>query len=133
VHGPQQACLDDAFGGQPPCRAAQPLDRPVACSPPVQDPHDVTPGLVRTHPPRGRQPRVQLCQNAFEIGGLATAADLADRVRIPCPQAGIAADASTLAGGLQARLGALGDQRPFEMGDSVDLLSRLQLDPLALQ
>ena len=40
----QQVRLDDAFGGQPPYRSAQPLDRPVGRLHPVQDPHDVTQG-----------------------------------------------------------------------------------------
>ena len=75
-------------------------------------------------PPHGRQPRVELCQDALEIGRVARRPDLADRGRIARAQAGIAAHPAAAARGLQAGLGALGDQRPLELGDGAEHLQR---------
>ena len=54
--------------------------------------------------------------------GVAAGAHFADRLRVAGPQAGIAADAAAAARGLQAGLGALGDQRPLELGDGAQHL-----------
>ena len=88
----QQFRLHDALGGQPPHGAAQPLHRPGGLGGAVQDAHDVAPGLGGPHPPHGRQPRVQLGQDAGEVCDVAAGADLADGVRVAGAQAGIAAD-----------------------------------------
>ena len=90
--------------------------------PVVQDPHDIPPGLAGAHPPHGRQPRVQLRQDAIEMRGIAAGAHFADGVRVAGAQAGIAADAAALACGVQAGFGALGDQRPLELGDGTQHL-----------
>src|SRR5208283_3218451 len=55
---------------------------------------------------------------------IATAADLADRVRVAGAEAGIAADSAALARGPKAGLGAFGDQRPFELRDGAQDLQR---------
>ena len=47
---------------------------------------------------------------------------LADRLRVAVPQPGIAADAAAASRGLQAGLGALGDQSPLELGDGAQNL-----------
>jgi hypothetical protein len=88
-----KAC--DTFVGQPPYRAAQPLDRPGGgCLPTVQDPHDIAPRLVGAHLPDGGQPGVQPRQDAFQMRGFAACAQFADGVRITGAQTGIAADAA---------------------------------------
>ena len=120
----QQFRLDDALGHQSPNRAAQPLHRPGGGGNAVQDAHDVAPGLGRPHPPHGRQPRVQLGQDALQMCGVAADADLADGVRVAGAQAGIAADTTATARRPQSGFGALGNQRPFELGDGAQHLQR---------
>ena len=58
------------------------------------------------------------------MGGIATSPDLADRVRIAGAELGIAADTATSACGPKVSLGALGGQRPFELGDSTEHVQR---------
>ena len=113
----QQACLDDAFVGQPPHGAAQSLDGPVGPSALVQDPNHIAPRLGRAHPPHRRQPIVQLGQNTLEMGGVSASANLSDGIRIAGTQTRIAADATAATGGEQAGFGAFGDQRPLKLGD----------------
>ena len=56
--------------------------------------------------------------------GVAAGADLADGFRVAGAQAGIAADTAATPRRPQPRLGALGNQRPFELGDSAQHLQR---------
>ena len=60
---------------------------------------------------------VQMCR-------VAAGADLADGVRVAGAQAGIAADTTAAARRPQPGLGALGNQRPFELGDGTQHLQR---------
>ena len=60
---------------------------------------------------------VQMC-------GVAAGADLADGLRVAGAQAGIAADTTAAARRPQPGLGALGNQRPFELGDGTQHLQR---------
>jgi hypothetical protein len=85
---------------------------------------DIAPGLGGPHPPHGRQPRVQPGQDTGEVCGVAAGANLADRRWIPCPQAGIAADPTAPARGLQPGFGAFGDQGALELGDGAQHLQR---------
>ena len=58
------------------------------------------------------------------MGGIAAGPDFADGVRVAGAQAGIAADAAAGARGVQAGFGALGDQRPLQLGDGAQHLQR---------
>src|ERR1700744_6055135 len=78
-------------------RAAQSLDRPGQGRLLVLSPHDVAPGLGGAHPLHGRQPDVELCQDAIEPGFVAAILHLADGRRIAGAQAWIAADTAALA------------------------------------
>ena len=113
----QQVRLDDAFGDQSPDGAAEPLGGPGCRPAAVQDPHHVAPGLARAHAPYGRQPRVQMSQNAIQMRGVAACPDLANGVPIAGVQARIAADATSAARSLKAGLGAFGDKGAFELSD----------------
>ena len=83
----------------------------------VQDADDVAPRLLRAHSPHRREPGIQLGENAIEVRGITSVSSVADRGRVPGPEAGVAADATAFAGGKQPSLGAFGDQRPFELSD----------------
>jgi hypothetical protein len=52
----EQCTRDDPLGGQTLNRAAEALYRPMASIVLVEDPDEITPGLVRAHPPHRRQP-----------------------------------------------------------------------------
>ena len=103
-----QARLDDAFRDQTSDGAAKPLDRPACRTAVVQDPHDVAPGLVRTHAPHGREPGVQM-------RGVAANPDLSNGIRIAGAQAGVATNAATRARRSQASLGALGYEGALQL------------------
>ena len=113
----QQVRLDEAFRDQSSDGAAEPLGGPGCRPAAVQDPHHVAPGLARAHAPYGRQPRVQMSQNAIQMRRVAACPDLANGISIAGAQAGIAADATSAARSLQAGFGALGDQRALELSD----------------
>lgn len=61
----------------------QPLNRPARGLAAVQDPDDITPRPGRTHPPHGRQPPIQLRQDAVKLHGIFGRRHPADRGRIP--------------------------------------------------
>jgi hypothetical protein len=113
----QQVRLDDAFGDQSSDGTAESLGGPGCRPAAVQDPHHVAPGLARAHAPYGRQPRVQMSQNAIQMRGVAACSDLVNGIPITGTQAGIAADATPAARSLKTGFGALGDQRAFELSD----------------
>ena len=120
----EQDRLDDAFGDQAADGAAEALDRPGGVAAPIQHAHDIAPWLIGAHAPHRGQPGLQAGENAIEVGGIAARPDFANRRRVTCAQARIAADAPTGTGGVQAGLGALGDQRAFELSDGAEHLQR---------
>jgi hypothetical protein len=85
----QQAGLDEAFVGQKPHRAAQLFDRTDGPRFWFRTRTNVAPGLVRAHPPHGRQPRVQLRQDTVEMRGITTGANLADGAGSPARRPGL--------------------------------------------
>ena len=122
----QQAGLDDAFVGQPPHRAAQPLDRPgrlPAC------PRFRT----RTTSPQGWSGRIRRTVGSQESSCARTpsrcaASRLARTLRIasgsPARRPGLPPTRPRARGRVQAGFGALGDQRPLELGDGAQHLQR---------
>ena len=58
------------------------------------------------------------------MSGVAARANLADGVRVPGAQTRIAADPAAATRGPQPSFGALGDQRPLELGDGTQDLQR---------
>src|ERR1700733_5069000 len=120
----QQGRLDDALRHQPPYGAAQPLNGPGGLGGAVQNAHDIAPRLSGTHPPHGRQPRVQLRQDAIKVCGVAASTDLTDCVGVTGAQAGISADTTAAARGAPPGPGALRDQCPLELCDGAQHLQR---------
>ncbi len=120
----QQVRLDDAFRDQSPDGAAEPLSRPGCRATAVQDPHHVAPGLARAHAPYGRQPRVQMSQNAIQMRRVVACPDLANGIPITGAQAGMSADPTLAARGLKAGFDAFGDQGAFDLSDRPQHLQR---------
>jgi hypothetical protein len=122
----QQVTLDDAFIGEAPHAAAEALDGPgcgVARGA-IENAHHVAPGLVRAHLADDRQPLVQPRQEPRQMAGIAACPQLGDRLRIPRPEARIAADAAARPRRGKTRFGALGDQRALELRHRAQHLQR---------
>ena len=123
----EQGVVDDALGGEPAHGASEPLRGPwrvALAGAAVQHPRDIAPGLIGTHAAYDRKPRIEPSQNALEMRRVAACPNLADRLRVTGAKAGIAADAPTRTGGIEAGLGAFGDQAAFELGDGAEDLER---------
>ena len=121
----EQAGFDDAFTRQPVHRPAQALRGPcLATAAAVEHLHDITPRLVGAHSSHCRQPGIETGKHGVEMDGIACRPQLADGPWIPGAQSWVAADPSTDLGRPQPSLGALGDQRPFQLRDSAKHLQR---------
>ena len=128
----QQTGLDQSLGGEAAHGATQPLDGPGAAvglarsggGGAVENPDDVAPGVIGTQAAHEGEPGLHPRQHCVEIAGITAGAELADGVGVAGAETGIAAEAATRPGGAQSGLGALGDQRPLELGDGAQNLER---------
>ena len=104
--------------------APQALDGPARPAGLIQDADNVLPGVLWPHASHRRQPSVHGRDDIASEDAISRRCGLGDGGRVPCPEAGISWKLSAGPRRLDARLRALGNQRPFELRDRAKDLER---------
>jgi hypothetical protein len=90
----QQARFEDPFVDQSANGPSKPLNRPRIGAVAIEHADYVAPRLVGSHTANGGQPGLELAEHPVQMRGIPARAQFADRGRVACAQAGIAANPS---------------------------------------